>query len=322
MRMQTVYQLTLSATMIIVLLTGGVLSPRVVTAVTYYVATAGSDANPGTESAPFGTIDKGVSVLQAGDTLYIRQGTYDATIGYPVPVSRGTSWSNAVTIAGYPGETVILNGGLNLYTVSYLIVDNLIIDASGGNGGIFINCDAHHIRFQNGEVKNSPDGSLVFGCGSYVEVLHSKIHNAAAYGFYWGGQDSVFDGNEVYNNGGYAYHIFSSGASNVNNNIVRNNVIHGNGFGYLPGANINGGLIISCGSGNQAYNNVVYNNFAGIQVDYRCTNCQVSNNTIYNNLYYGINIGAGALNTIVQGNIIYGNGYEMENYGVGTLLVD
>ena len=209
--------------------------------------------------------------------------------------------------------------GLKLYAVSYLIVDNLIIDASAGQGGIFINCDAHHIRFQNGEVKNSPDGVLVFGCGSYVEVLNSKIHNAAMYGFYWGGQDSVFDGNEVYNNGGYAYHIYSSGQNNVNNNIIRNNVIHGNGFGYLPGWNINGGLIICCGSNNQVYNNVVYNNFNGVQVDYRCTNCQVSNNIIYDNTYYGISIGAEASNTIVEGNITYRNGYEIVNDGVRTM---
>src|SRR5262245_21651816 len=159
MRMQTVYQLTLAATMITVLLIGGILSPRVATAATYYVAITGSDANPGSQSQPFRTIGKGVSVLAAGDTLYLREGTYtNQHVGYPTSqsVPSGTSWSNAVTIAGYQDETVTLTGIQLLGTEQYLIFDKLILDASSGSfGGIFLNCDVHHIRFQNGEVKNS-----------------------------------------------------------------------------------------------------------------------------------------------------------------------
>ena len=52
----------------------------VVSAATYYVATNGSDSNPGTQSQPFQTVQKGLSVLQAGDTLYLRGGTYAATM--------------------------------------------------------------------------------------------------------------------------------------------------------------------------------------------------------------------------------------------------
>src|SRR5262249_45232346 len=44
---------------------------------TYYVATNGNDSNPGTISQPFRTIKKGIGILNAGDTLYIRSGTYN-----------------------------------------------------------------------------------------------------------------------------------------------------------------------------------------------------------------------------------------------------
>ena len=323
--MQTVYQLTLAATMITVLLIGGILSPRVATAATYYVAITGSDANPGSLSQPFRTIGKGVSVLAAGDTLYLREGIYtNQHVGYPTSqsVPSGTSWSNAVTIAGYQDETVTLTGIQLLGTEQYLIFDKLILDASSGSfGGIFLNCDVHHIRFQNGEVKNSrPGDMLVMGCGSNFEVLNSKIHNAAVYGFYWFGRDSLFDGNEVYDNAGYAYHIFSSGQNNVSNNIVRNNTIHGNGFNGSAGGS--GGLLISCGSNNQAYNNVIYGNISGIEVGYRCTNCQVSNNTIHDNTYYGIYIGVDGFYTIVADNIVYQNGSAIDDYGIGTTLID
>ena len=50
--MHTVWQLALATTLFTVFLTGGVLSPRVATAATYYVATTGSDANPGSSPNP------------------------------------------------------------------------------------------------------------------------------------------------------------------------------------------------------------------------------------------------------------------------------
>ena len=42
----------------------------------YYVATTGSDSNPGTQASPFATLTKGVSSAGAGDTVYIGGGTY------------------------------------------------------------------------------------------------------------------------------------------------------------------------------------------------------------------------------------------------------
>ena len=105
MGIQTVRPLALFAIMFTVLLTGGVLSSPAATAATYYVATTGSDANPGSQAKPFQTLNKGVSLLQAGDTLYIRGGTYTpGTFGQhgTGTMPSGTSWTNAITIAAYP----------------------------------------------------------------------------------------------------------------------------------------------------------------------------------------------------------------------------
>ena len=46
----------------------------------YYVATTGSDSNPGTLAQPFRTIVKGVSVLKPGETTFVRAGTYAESI--------------------------------------------------------------------------------------------------------------------------------------------------------------------------------------------------------------------------------------------------
>src|SRR5207245_7909215 len=136
MGIRLVCQLAFSVMLTAVLCVGSVVHPSVANAAIYYVATTGNDANPGGQSQPFRTIKKGMSVLQPGDTLYIRQGVYPeairtATTGVP----SGTSWSNAVTVAGYPNETVTLTGdrtaGLGISTgtgVSYGICQHYIFD--------------------------------------------------------------------------------------------------------------------------------------------------------------------------------------------------
>jgi hypothetical protein len=47
---------------------------------TYYVSTAGSDTNPGTQAEPFRTICRGVQAMAGGDTLHIVAETYDDNI--------------------------------------------------------------------------------------------------------------------------------------------------------------------------------------------------------------------------------------------------
>ena len=48
-------------------------------ATNYFVATNGSDTNSGTIEKPFATLRKAQSKVVAGDTVYIRRGTYKIT---------------------------------------------------------------------------------------------------------------------------------------------------------------------------------------------------------------------------------------------------
>ncbi|MHC4413016.1 MAG: CBM96 family carbohydrate-binding protein, partial [Planctomycetota bacterium] len=77
------------------------------TATNYYVATDGNDNDAGTIGAPFATIQKGVDMLSAGDTLYIRGGTYQEEI--KLLCLTGTD-VNRITITNYNDEEVILDG--------------------------------------------------------------------------------------------------------------------------------------------------------------------------------------------------------------------
>ena len=47
---------------------------------TYYVSATGSDANAGTQAAPFKTIQKAANTAKAGDTVYIAPGTYNERV--------------------------------------------------------------------------------------------------------------------------------------------------------------------------------------------------------------------------------------------------
>jgi len=76
-------------------------------AATYYVSTAGNDANPGTQSLPFGTIQKGLNTVIAGDALYVRGGQYTPPRGGLRFKYSGTK-DNPITVSNYPGEQVIL----------------------------------------------------------------------------------------------------------------------------------------------------------------------------------------------------------------------
>jgi hypothetical protein len=94
---------------ITLLLTGIILNAQDV----FYVATDGSDSNPGTIGQPWRTWAHAFSSssVTAGDTVYFRGGVYQTTVttGGGIGVTRGGNSSNWVYYWAYPGETPILD---------------------------------------------------------------------------------------------------------------------------------------------------------------------------------------------------------------------
>jgi hypothetical protein len=84
------------------------LAPGRAQATEYFVATTGSDTNAGTMASPFATIQKGHDVAVAGDTVWLRAGTYKNT--KQIKLSRsGTSDSMRIKFWAYQGENPILD---------------------------------------------------------------------------------------------------------------------------------------------------------------------------------------------------------------------
>ena len=97
-------------------------------ATSFYVDTgnpSASDSNPGTASLPWKTITKANQTLVAGDTVQIRAGTYSQGIA---PSRTGTS-ASTITYAAYPGEHVVITGGV----VGIALTDRNWIIVSGIN---------------------------------------------------------------------------------------------------------------------------------------------------------------------------------------------
>jgi hypothetical protein len=108
-------------------------------ATTYYVDKAtGSDSRAGTSvSTAWATIGKANATLRAGDTVYVRAGTYDEIIE---PTYSGAAGA-PITYRNYPGETVTIRGVSGYMSVvalgvamrgnwnpkSYIVVDGLTI---------------------------------------------------------------------------------------------------------------------------------------------------------------------------------------------------
>lgn len=82
-----------------------------------YLAPNGSDSNPGTLTAPWGTLGGAIAKLGPGDTLNVRGGTYVVTTRITYVTVAGTA-SAPIVIRNYGGETPIFTSSVR--QVDYL----------------------------------------------------------------------------------------------------------------------------------------------------------------------------------------------------------
>lgn len=131
---------------------------------TYYVDPSGSNSNSGSISSPWKTVGYGITQVSAGDTLYLREGTYVERIQSP-SISKGTS-SSPITVAAYPGERPVIKGLFWITGPSYWIFDGLNVtwDAATGHP------DEHMVKLINGVGWRFTNGE-VWGAHSYAGIL-------------------------------------------------------------------------------------------------------------------------------------------------------
>jgi parallel beta-helix repeat protein len=231
-------------------------------AATWYVATSGNDANPGTLAAPFKTITKAAQRVAAGDVVEVRGGTYNQTVSIS---SKGTAAAR-ITFRSYAGETAVIDG-----------------TGTAADTNLVLLYGAEYVDFSGFEVRNATRIGICGYPAKFTRILNNKVHDSWTNGIYFGSNstDITIDGNEVYNNVLHnALHAFSGGgwaqalsAGNTNNATITNNKVYRN---YGEGIDF---IVVTNGL---ARGNEVWDNFSvGIYLD----NAQfvtVDRNLVYN----------------------------------------
>jgi hypothetical protein len=288
----------------------------------YYVDGANplaSDYNAGTEAQPWKTIQWAAGYLQAGETVYIKGGTYTGDV-YPASSGTAQGW---ITYSAYPGQeqqAVINYAGFYIQQKSYLKVSGLKVQHSSGWG----------IGVQG------PGANNIIISGNYVyDIANSGI---AAWGVPYGQDPGQYGFKAITNllvinntveqccNGGYDEQIsIANGVCGfeVCSNVVKNGINNYNGGEGIDAKEADGNGKIW---GNRLFNlqrNAIYLD-AGRGLNFAVpgthTNIQIYANVVYGNAAHGICVtseGDGNLNNIkIYNNVCYSNGCD------GILLYD
>jgi parallel beta-helix repeat protein len=268
-----------------------------------YVATTGLDSNPGSEAAPFRTIQHAARLARPGTSVHVAAGTYYENVttrAHGTPEARirfisdtkwearivgsGTegAWTNHADYIDIVGFDISGTGRLGILNLAShtLIQGNHVHDltVSGGctsAGGAGIN-NANY-RASDGDIIGNVvhdigvPGSCLGIHGIYVTNLRSRIFN-----------------NIVYRASSWGIHLWHA-ADNV---TIANNTIFENGS-----AKMGGGIVIGVGdspggktlTNTKVINNIVYNNPAKgiIEFCYPRQDCIGPGNVVANNLVYG-----------------------------------
>jgi hypothetical protein len=202
------------------------------------VSTTGDDSNPGTQTAPWRTVQHAADTVRAGSTVNIRGGVYEELVSIK---ASGNATDGYITLRSYPGETAVLDA--EHFTPSGRSAILTIQNKS------YVRIEGFEIRnFRTAEHRLTPLGISVMGAGSHIELLKNNVHHIEqifngrdapgrggnGFGIAVYGTDAkvpiselVIDGNEV--------HHLKTGSSeslvvngNVTNFRITHNVVHDN----------------------------------------------------------------------------------------------
>ena len=259
----------------------------------FYVAPTGSDTAPGTLEAPFATLQKAVSVAGAGDTVWIRSGTYTVTtpassMGGILFNKSGTSDTNRIKYWAYPGEVPVFDfsnlkistsgytmgfyvtgswlhfKGLELCNVPMNQFSNNAISTDGGGHDIFELLNMHHNSGNGIFIGKGGGGHLVLNCDAHdnfdANSNQGEGQNADGFGVHYqtSGDRTVIRGCRAWWNSDDGYDLINQEVPVT----VENSWAMGNGYAnygtYNPSSGNGAGF--KMGSSKTGVRHLVQNN--------------------------------------------------------------
>jgi hypothetical protein len=218
----------------------------------YFVSTDGDDTNPGTYDEPWRTIQKAADTVVAGDTVYVRGGTYEEQV--------------TLTASGTEDDYIVFSA----WRSEQPVIDGAAVSIGGADvSGLLQVIDADHIRIVGLTVRNAGPsdnaaGILLDGCAA-VTVSSCNTCNTVSSGIAaWDCTAVEITGNDVELacNDGEQECITVAGTSIF---TVSGNLVHDGGPGTIGGE----GIDVKDGSylGSVHGNSVYGMNRVGIYVD-------------------------------------------------------
>jgi parallel beta-helix repeat protein len=245
----------------LVLAVGGALSPA--TAVTYYVGSTGNDNNPGTETAPWATIQWAAETMGPGDDVRVSDGVYGG-----FQTVRGGTASAPITFSAI-GDNVIINSRnrstpdcINIENHDWIVIQGFKIQQAPRVGIRVV--ESADVLIRDNEITHCGLDAILCGFAMRVQIIDNVCANSRAeHGIYvsnsHGPNDNpVLIGNRCYGNGrsGIQFNgdCWAGGDGTIDNGIIEGNIIYNN--------KIKGISLISARNFT-VHNNVIYDNYGG-----------------------------------------------------------
>lgn len=270
----------------------------------YYVSPTGSDSNPGTQAAPFRSIEHAASVAGPGTTVHVAPGTYtqevytdvSGTASAPITFVSDTRWGARLApsaVDAHSGYSIWYNDG------TYVNIVGFNIDGSNNTSIDWgLNTEVSDVTFRGNLVHNIGQANCAGGgAGISLEggqpastdmVIANVVHDvgpasycSTVHGIYVANTHATVANNITYHNAGFGIHMYHA----ANHDVIVNN---------LSFDNYQGGIMVSAGDSVPA----------GVVNDYTV----VASNIVLDNPTYGIQEwGATGTHNQYLNNLTYNN---------------
>jgi hypothetical protein len=279
----------------------------------YYVATNGLDSNPGTYINPFLTLQKGVNVAVAGDTIIVKDGTYGPGSAdkksMPVNINTAGTSSEWITLKAQHKGRAILD--CRLIAHSYINFQQ---------NSAFWRIEGFDIRngYFGGIWANEHGAKNILIKGNHIHHIGNRVDNSqiGIVGIYTdsGAQNFTVDGNIINDVGRTNTYTssFDHGIYSHGNLIIINNVFYNSRSGWHIQTAVNFSGVIA---NNTFYGPNMYSGFTQTG-QIMLWDAAAGSITIQNNIFYAskgvaitsYNFSARNGTCSVDHNIIFGSG--------------
>jgi len=283
-------------------------------------------------SETYTTINAGIGATVDGDTVIVRDGSYDETVMVDKSIMLQAEHQHLAIIGG-PGST----SGFLVLDADSIVIDSLKIDSyvNGPPGLAILNGTSGHIIKNNYVTDDDNFGIGTAGSGSYSDITieNNVIENCGESGLEIAGEDGfIIQSNTMQNNGGRGILIWDGTGALIDDNTIYNN--DGDGIEVEQSGELRN--IISISNNSITYNgnagimlrgaaiiqgNTIENNDAeGIATTEGVSGIQITNNNeINDNGTNGIMIEGNSSATISDNTINENGGNGIQAYGSVTL---